>query len=76
MVPNQLFGLTLSIALKFYASVAKGLKLKVKRYWGIIATFVEVTGETMVGGEFCAPPPKLPPSFLIGLKIIARNIYE
>ena len=61
MVPNQLFGLTLSIALKFYASVAKGLKLKVKRYWGIIATFVEVTGEAMVGGEFCAPPPpKLP----------------
>ena len=75
MVPNQLFGLTLSIALKFYASVAKGLKLKVKRFWGIIATFVEVTGETMVGGHF-APPPKLPPSFLIGLKIIARNIYE
>ena len=70
MVPNQLFGLTLSIALKFYASVAKGLKLKVKRFWGIIATFVEVTGETMVGGHFAPPPPpKPPPSFLIELKI-------
>ena len=60
MVPNQLFGLTLSIALKFYASVAKGLKLKVKRFWGIIATFVEVTGETMAGGPFCAPLPLNP----------------
>ena len=56
LVPNQLFELTLRIALKFYASVAKGLKVKVKRFWGIIATFVEVTGETMVGGILRPPP--------------------
>ena len=36
--------------LKFYTSVAKGLKLKVGKYWGILLTFVEVTREKLVGG--------------------------
>ena len=31
--------------------VAKGLTLKVKKFWGLIPTFVEVTGEKLVGGE-------------------------
>ena len=38
-------GLTLVTHSKFYTSVAKGLKLKVIKFWGLIRTFVEVTGE-------------------------------
>ena len=30
--------------------MAKGLKLKVKKCWGLIPTFVEVTGQKLVGG--------------------------
>ena len=48
-------GLTLSMALKFYTAVAKGLKVKVRTVWGPIPTFVEVTGEKLVEGLF-APP--------------------
>ena len=40
-----ILGLVRSIALKFYTSVAKGLKLKVKKLFGLIVTFIEVTGE-------------------------------
>ena len=42
-------GLTLGTNLKFYTSAAKELKLKVKRFWWLIPTFVEVTGEKLVG---------------------------
>ena len=47
--------------MKFYI---KGLKLKVKKFWGLIPTFVEVTGEKFVGrwGAFCQRPP--PPVIL------------
>ena len=38
------------MALTFYTSVAKGLKLKVRKSWGLIPTFAEVTGEKLVGG--------------------------
>ena len=38
------------MVLKFYISVAKGLKLKVGMFFGLIPTFVEVTGEKLVGG--------------------------
>ena len=37
-------GLVLDMALKFYATVGKGLKLKARKCWGLIPTFVEVTG--------------------------------
>ena len=49
--------LELDITLKFYISVAKELKLKVKEFWGLISTFVEVTGEKLLGCPFCPPPP-------------------
>ena len=39
------FGLTLRMVLKFYTSVAKRLKLKIRKFKGLISTFVEVTGE-------------------------------
>ena len=42
-------GLALGTNLTFYTSVAKGLKLKFRKF-GLIPTFVEVTGEKLVGG--------------------------
>ena len=58
-------GLTLGMNLKFYTSVAKGLKLKVRKIWGLIPTFVEVTKGKLVegveGGGWHSPP--LPPSW-------------
>ena len=52
-------GLVLGTDLKFYTSLAKGLKLKARKFWGLIPTFVEVTGKKLVGGPFC-PPPSAP----------------
>ena len=50
-------GLALVTNLKFYTNVAKELKLKVRKFWGLIPTFVEVTEEKLVGeGTFCPPP--------------------
>ena len=48
-------GLALGIALKFYTSVTKGLTIKVKKFCGIIPTFMEVTGKKLVGGLFAHP---------------------
>ena len=46
------------MALKFYAIDAKGLKLKLKKFWGLILMFVAVMGGRLVwggGGQFLAP---------------------
>ena len=51
-------GLALGMALKFYISMAKGLKLKLGKFYGLISTFVEVTGGKLVGGPFCPPHPE------------------
>ena len=51
-------GLALGRNLKFYTSVAKGLKLQVRVFWGRIPTFEEVTGKKLVGG--LPPPPRTP----------------
>ena len=51
-------GLALGTNLKFYTSLSKGLKLKVRKFWGLIHTFVEVTGEKLVGGPFWLPRPQ------------------
>ena len=45
-------GLAPSMALKFYTDVAKGLKLKVRKFWELIPTFAEVTGGTLAWGTF------------------------
>ena len=50
-------GLVQGMALQFYASVKKGLKIKVKMFWELIPILVEVTGEKLVGGLF-APHPE------------------
>ena len=51
-------GLALGTNLKVYTSVVKGLKLKVRKFWGLIPTLAEVTGEKLLeGGALCAPLP-------------------
>ena len=47
--------LALGTNLKFYTSVAKELKLKARKVWGLIPTFVEITGEKLVGGFLPSP---------------------
>ena len=49
-------GLAPGTNLKFYTSVAIGLKLKVRKSWGLIPTFVEVAEEKLVGGGAFCPP--------------------
>ena len=53
-------GLARGANLKFYTGVAKGLKLKVRKFWGLIPMFVEVTEEKLVGGFFAPPTPPHP----------------
>ena len=65
-------GLALGMGLKFYTSVSKGLKLKVRKFSRLICMFVEVTGEKLVGeerGGFFAP---LSTSILNRLKVLAQ----
>ena len=57
-------GLALGTKWNIYTSVAKGLKRKVRKFWGLIRTFVEVTGEKRVRVAF------LTPTSWIGLTII------
>ena len=53
-------GLALGTNLKFYASVVKDSKLKVRKFRGLVPTFVEVTWEELVGsGSLFAPHPIL-----------------
>ena len=40
------------MALKFYNGVAKGFKLKARKFYRLIPTFVEDTGEKLVGSLF------------------------
>ena len=54
-------GLALGMTLKFYTSLAKGLKLRVRKFSALIPTFVEVKEKNLVGG-FLSPPP--PPTHL------------
>ena len=48
-------GMELGMALKFYINVAKGLKLIVRKFCGVIPTFLEVAGEKMLGRNFWHP---------------------
>ena len=47
--------MALGLNLKFYTSVTKELKLKVGGFWGLIPTFVEVTGGKLIGESFWSP---------------------
>ena len=57
-------GLALGTNVKFYISVPKRLKLKVRKFWELTPTFVEVTGEKMVRGHFAPLPPPWPLSWI------------
>ena len=65
-------GLALDMALKFYGSVKKRLKLKVQRFWRQIPTFIEVTGKNWQRRSFCAPL-SLPIFNRINLCLLNRN---
>ena len=45
--------LALGMDLKFYTSVAKELILKFNKFWGLVPTFVEITGEKLAEVTFC-----------------------
>ena len=62
--------LALDMALKFYTSVAKGLKLKVRKLLRLIFMFAEVTREKLVGKEGRLLPP--PPPILNRLRVLAQ----
>ena len=49
-------GLTLGRNFKFYASLSKGLKQKVRKFWRLVPTFVEVAGEKLIGEGGLASP--------------------
>ena len=66
LVQVQLLAPVLGMDLIFYTSVAKGSKFEVK-FWGIIHTFVKVTGVKLVGGLF-------PTNILNRVKLILLNL--
>ena len=39
------------MALKFYTSAAKELELKVRKFWRLVPTFVEITREKRTIGD-------------------------
>ena len=69
-------GLALGTNWEFYTSVAKGLKLKVRKFLGLIPTFAEMTGEKLVGGGlFGHTPPPPPPSSILNRVKAASYAY-
>ena len=48
-------GLALGMALKFYNSVAKGLKQKARKFFWLVPTFVEFTGEKLLKEGILTP---------------------
>ena len=50
-------GLALGKNLKFYTSLPKWLKLKLRKFGGLFPKFVEVTGEKLLGVRLFAPVP-------------------
>ena len=64
-------GLAVGTSLKFYASVAKGLKLKVRKFLGLIPMFPEVTEEKLVRRTFFASSP-----FWIGLNTFLKYMWN
>ena len=49
-------GLALGINLKFYTSMAKGLKLKARKFLRLFSTFVEVPEEKLIGDLLALSP--------------------
>ena len=56
MTPKLIIlGLTLRMTLTFYKSAKKGLKLKVRKFWGLICRFTVVTEKKLVWEPFWTP---------------------
>ena len=53
------------MALKFYTSVEKGLRVKVKKNLRVIPAIVEIVRKKLVGGRFRLPPRRLKRTELI-----------
>ena len=66
MVQVQWFRTGTSMTFIFYTNVAKELKLKFRKFLGLTPTFVEVTGEKLLGGLFAS-------TFWIGLIVPSRG---
>ena len=71
-------GLALGMNWNFYTSVAKGLKLKVRKFFGLVPMFVEVTGEK-TAGDFWLPSilnsVNMQPTNKIFKKILEDNSF-
>ena len=66
---------------KFYISGANMLKLKVKKFLGLVVMFVEVIGENWKGGLFLPslplpPPISFHPSILNRVKVISFRKFQ
>ena len=44
--------LALGIDLKFYTSVENELKVKIRKFWGVIFTFLNIIGKKLVAEAF------------------------
>ena len=64
--------LALDTNLKFYASAPKELKPTVGKFWGLISTFVEVTGEKLIRNTFL--PPSAPILNSVNLKLFSLKV--
>ena len=67
------------MALKFYTSVVKGLNLKVRKFWGLTPTFIELPEEKLIGrGAFPlpTPPPPIPNRFNENSPIVRKEIMN
>ena len=54
---------------KFYTSVEKGFKLKVRKFWGLKLEFVDVTGEKLAEGGLFAKFLTREKSFILDFRL-------
>ena len=67
--------MALNMSLTFYCSVAKGLKISVRKFSGLISMFVEVIGEILVGGDLLPIELILTNSSSINKSVYKYNIF-
>ena len=63
------------MGIRFYTSVVKGLKLKVRKVSGLSPTFVEITGEKLLEGTLLPPTPLPPSQSRIKLKKLQHKFF-
>ena len=67
------------MTLKFYTGVAKGSRLKFRKFWELIPTFIEVTGgklEGVGGGGFLPLTLNRVNICYLGVKKTYKNYFE